>query len=138
MSESYVIDPQRRVVFSRGTGIFTYAEFVAHMNRMRADPRFRPDFDQLVDCRETTGFELTGEQVAEMAARTIFSVRSRRAFVIASSLQYGLSHMLASHLELRGENGVRIFRDLAEALEWLRLPADLEPFAERDSALPPA
>ncbi len=135
MPESYVIDPQRRVVFSRGTGVFTYAEFLEHMARMRADPQFRPDFDQLVDCRETTGFELTGDQVADLAARSIFSVRTRRAFVVASSLQYGLSHMLASHLELRGESGIRIFRDRAEALAWLNLPPDLDPFAA--PAVPP-
>jgi len=135
MPETYLIDPQRRIVFSRGTGVFTYAEFLEHMSRMRADPQFRSDFDQLVDCRATTGFEITGDQVAELAARSIFSVQTRRAFVVASSLQYGLSHMLASHLEMRGESGIRIFRDLGEALAWLKLPPDFDPFG---AAAPPA
>ena len=136
MPESYVIDSQHRVVFSRSTGVFTYAEFLEHMARMRADPRFRPDYDQLVDCRATTAFELTGDQIAALAARTIFSVQARRGFVVSSSLQYGLSHMLASHLELRGETGVRIFHDLPSALAWLNLPGDFDPFGAPPGAQP--
>ncbi len=134
MPESYLIDSEHHVVFSQGTGVFTYAEYLGHMSRLRADPRFRPDFDQLVDCRTTTAFELSGDQIADLAARSIFSVQARRAFVVSSALQFGLSHVLASHLELRGESRVRIFRDRREALAWLDLPADLDPFGAPASA----
>ncbi len=137
MPEMYVIDPRRRVVFSKATGTFTHAEYLAHMTRMGADAAFRPEFDQVVDCRDTTAFELTGEQIAGLAARTIFSVQTRRAFVVSSALQFGLSHMLASHLEMRGESGIRIFRDMREALVWLNLPADLDPFAPVEAGRQP-
>ncbi len=129
MPETYLIDTRRGVVFSKGTGVFTRAEFRAHMARMAADPRFRPEFNQLVDCRGLTGFDLTADEINELAAHSIFSVRTRRAFVVSSDLQFGLSHMLATHLKFRGESGPRVFRYMREALAWLDLPVDLDPFA---------
>jgi len=129
MPETYAIDPQRGVVFSKGTGVFSYANFVGHMTRMKADPRFRPDFNHLVDCRELTSLDLTGEQVNELAGRSIFSVRTRRAFVVSSDLQFGMSHMFAAYRELRGETDARVFREMREALAWLGLPPDLDPWA---------
>jgi hypothetical protein len=129
MPETYVIDPRRGVVISKGTGVFTYAEFRGHMERLKADPRFRPEFNQLVDCRAVTAFELTGEQINELAGRSIFSVQTRRAFVVSSDLQFGLSHTFAAYRDLRGETDTRVFRELRDALAWLGLPADLDPLA---------
>ncbi len=130
MPETYVIDPQRGVVFSKGIGVFTYADFTEHMARMKADPAFRPEFNQLVDCRAMTSFDLTGAQVNEIAGRSIFSVRTRRAFVVSSDLQFGMSHMFAAYRENRGEMDVRVFREMREALAWLGLPPDLDPWAK--------
>ena len=139
MPETYAIDTQRGVVFSKGTGVFTYVDFCEHMTRMQADPRFKPDFNQLVDCRALTAFELTGDQINELAGNSIFSVRTRRAFVVSSDLQFGLSHVFAAYRELRGEADIRVFREMREALLWLGLPADLDPWAaETTSGTPGA
>ncbi len=134
MPETYLIDTQRGVIFSKGTGVFTYADFCEHMARMRADPRFRPDFKQLVDCRTATAIDLTGEQVSELAGRSILSVGTRRAFVVSNDLQFGLTHMFAAYRENRGEKDARVFREMRDALAWLGLPADLDPWAAENPA----
>ena len=129
MPANFIIDQQRAVVLSTGTGIFTYAEFLDHMARMSADPRFRPEFDQLVDCRAITLLDFTGGQLRELAGRSIFSAQSRRAFVVSSDLQFGLSRMFAAYRELSGARGTMIFREMREALSWLNLPPEFDPGA---------
>ncbi len=129
MPSNFLIDEQRAVVFSWGTGVFTYADFLDHMARLLADPRFRPEYDQLVDCRALTSLEFTGEQVSELAKRSIFSGRSRRAFVVSSDLQFGMSRMFATYRAISGAKEIMIFREMREALSWLNLPPDFDPSA---------
>ena len=129
MPADFIIDKQHAVVVSRGTGIFTYAEFLDHMAGLRADPRFRPEFNQLVDCRAITLLDFTSEQVKDLAKRSIFSGRSRRAFVASSDLQFGLSRMFATYRKISGALEFEVFRDMREALAWLNLPPDFDPSA---------
>lgn len=129
MPEDFIIHEQRAVVFSRGTGVFTHAEFLDHMARLLADARFRPDFDQLVDCRAITLLDFSAEQLRDLAGRSIFSSRSRRAFVVSSDLQFGLSRMFATYRDIHGARETKIFREMGGALSWLNLPPDLDPFA---------
>jgi hypothetical protein len=129
MPSDFIIDDQRAVVFSRGTGVFTYAEFLDHMARLSADPRFRPEFDQLVDCRALTSLEFTSDQTSELAKGSIFSGRSRRAFVVSSDLQFGMSRMFATYREIGGAKEIMIFREMREALSWLNLPPDFDLYA---------
>ena len=63
MPTDFTIDVQRSVVFSRGTGVFSSADFIEHMTRLSGDPDFNPDFNQIVDCRAITLLDLNGEQL---------------------------------------------------------------------------
>ena len=72
---------------------------------------------------------LTSEEISDLASRSVFSSRSRRAFVVASSLQFGLSRMFAAYREEKGRQETMVFRDLREALAWLNLPPDWKPTA---------
>jgi hypothetical protein len=128
MPANFIIDVQHRLVFSTGDGVFTHADFLEHMARLQRDARFQPEFDQLVDCRAFT-LQLTSEEISDLASRSVFSSRSRRAFVVASSLQFGLSRMFAAYREEKGRQETMVFRDLREALAWLNLPPDWKPTA---------
>jgi len=57
--------------------------------------------------------------VRQFAQRSIFSSRSRRAFVVKDDLQFGLARMFEIHRDLNGETGIRVFRTLDEALDWI-------------------
>lgn len=133
MPADFRIDEQRALVYSRGLGNFTYDEFLDHMSRLIADPRFRPEFNQVVDCRSITAMVFTAEQVKDLAGRSVFSARSRRAFVVSADLPFGLARMFASYREMGGAAGIMIFRGMPTALSWLNLPPDYDPFAEIDS-----
>ena len=129
MPSDFMIDSARGVVFSKGWGVFTPEDYFDHLARLQSDPRFDPRFHQVVDCRAITVMALTSKQVAELADRTGFAVQSRRAFVVSTDLQYGLSRVFAAHREMGGGQDVGVFRTMEDALAWLNLPTDLDPFA---------
>jgi hypothetical protein len=89
------------------------------MDRLSKDPDFAPDFSQMVDFREITGVEFGPEEVRQFAERNIYSSHSRRAIVVGDDLLFGLARMFEIHRELRGEKGIRVFRDYDEALDWV-------------------
>jgi hypothetical protein len=125
MSADFRVLPQHRLVFSYGTGVFTRGDFLDHMARLSRDPQFKPDFDQIVDCRSLT-FMLSTEEIRDLAGRSVFSAQSRRAFIASSDLQFGLNRMFATYNEMTLQQKVMVFRHLPEALSWLGLPRELE------------
>jgi hypothetical protein len=119
VSAFYKIDKERRLVMSSGTGVLTKADILGHMDRLSKDPDFDPDFSQVSDFTQLTGINIGPEDVRQLAERNIFSPRSRRAFVVKDDLQFGLARMFEIHRELKGETGIRVFRTLDEALDWV-------------------
>jgi len=125
----YSIDPERRLVVSSGTGTFRHADFIEHLDLLRADPRFDPGFDHLVDARHFDRFDLTPSQLRDMASRSLFAATSRRALVVSSAFHFGLARMFAAIRESTSGQTTMVFRELREATAWLGLPADYEPDA---------
>jgi len=121
MPADFIIDVTHGVVLTTGTGEFTRADFIEHMSRLKADPNFNPDFNQVVDCRAITLLNLNGDEVRDLASQSIFSVRSRRAFVASSDLQFGLGRMFAAYREMAGQQ-MMVFKDMQEALACPRNP----------------
>jgi hypothetical protein len=119
VSAFYEIDRQRRLVLSSGTGVLTKEDILGHMDRLSKDPDFDPDFSQLTDFTQITALEIEPEDVRQLAQRKIFSPHSRRALLVKDDLQYGLARMFEIYRELNGETGIRVFRNLDEALEWI-------------------
>jgi len=125
----FLIDTDRRLVVSRGTGTFRYADFVQHMKSLSADPRFKPEFDHVVDSRKFEQFDVTGAQIQEMGSQSIFAASSKRAFVVSCELHFGLGRMFATHREARLGQTTTVFRELPDAIKWLGLPEDNDPHA---------
>ena len=118
------IDPVRRLVVSRGTGTFRLRDFVEHVERLRSDSRFDPEFDHLVDARHFDRFDLSAAQLRDMGRQSLFAPTSRRALVVASVLHFGLARMFAAFRESESGQTTMVFRDWREATAWLGLPAD--------------
>jgi hypothetical protein len=127
MAADFFIDSKLGVVFSKGTGVFTVADALGHMDRLSRHPDFRPEYNQLLDFREFSDVELTGEQVRALSRRTLFRTPSRRAFVVSSNLQFGLSRMYGTFREAAGDETIMIFREMKDALAWLSLSAEPDP-----------
>lgn len=119
MPAFYVIDKDRKAVFSSGKGMLTAADLMGHQERILKDPEFDPTYSQLLDFSGITGIEITSEDVRRLAQKNVFSSDSRRAFVVQDDLQYGLARMFEIHRDIAGETGIRVFRTLDEAMNWI-------------------
>jgi hypothetical protein len=119
MSAFYTIDKERRLVMTSGAGPLTKEDVLGHMERLSADPDFEPDFCQLADFRYVTDTQFGPEEVRQFAQRDIYSPCARRALLVKDDLQFGLARMFEIHRELRGETGIRVFRDYDEAMDWV-------------------
>lgn len=119
MPEFYKIDKERRLVLTTGSGVFTFADVVSHMDKLSTDPDFDPSFSQIADFTHVTRIELSADDIRRLAQRTIFSPHSRRAFIAANEAAFGIGRMFEILRGLEGEKGIRIFRTLEEALDWV-------------------
>jgi len=115
----YKIDKERRVVLSTGSGVVTKDDLMGHQDRLLEDPDFNPSFSQLWNLTQVTEANFKAADVEMMARRDVFSRGSRRAIVVAKEDHYGLARMFQIHRELSGENGIRIFRNLDDGLDWI-------------------
>jgi hypothetical protein len=119
MGFQYKIDKDKRLVETSGGGVFTKDHAIAHQQQLLADPDFEPSFYQLMDLTHVTAFEVSDADIRYLAERSVFSAESRRAIVVKTDEGYGLARMFGIIRELRGEWGIRVFRNHDDAWEWL-------------------
>jgi len=133
MPIDYLVDTEHRVVFTVALGAFSVGDAINHMDRLRADARFSPAFNQIADFDDVDEVLLSGLDVRTFAQQTVFSPVSRRALVVAKPIGYGLGRMFTTLRELAGEPHLAIVRTLAEAADWTRI--DLRVAEEACAAL---
>src|SRR5215472_6165368 len=96
MPASYRIDKGRRFVFSNASGEITYAEMLAHQRDLTADRDFDSAFAHIADFTYATlGKIFSGPE------------------------NYGLGRMYETLRRLEGQTGVRAFRTLEDAIDWI-------------------
>jgi hypothetical protein len=120
MPATYRIDGARRVVFSSGSGTLTGDEMRGHQARLKSDPEFEPDMDQLMDFTGVEHVTISPQELPQLAYDNPFREGSHRAIVVQQPLQYGLVRMFQVMTESHGAE-IRIFHELAEAKRWLGL-----------------
>lgn len=113
------LDLQSRLVRVRLYGAVTDADLMEADAQLRADSRFEPDFDQLVDTRDAETEALSPTALRELATRPpLFGPGARRAIVVRTDLGYGLARIFqARRGDVAGE--IQIFRSLEHAELWL-------------------
>jgi hypothetical protein len=122
MPFSYVVYSEDRLIISTGSDCVTWAEIKDRQDQTKTDPDFNPEFNQIVDLRAVTGFDMTSDQARMLARRMIFSTTSQRAFVAASPAVFGVGRMWEVFSELSDNpSQIRVFYDLSSALKWLNL-----------------
>jgi hypothetical protein len=72
-----------------------------------------------MDFTHATRVDLSGEEVRDLAEASIFSTASRRAILAPSDSVHRLARMFEILREMAGERGIRVFRNLDEAWEWV-------------------
>jgi hypothetical protein len=117
---SYVIDKDRRLVVSILAGVFTVEDGRQHQQALSSDPDFNSEYCQLLDLTSVEEFAFDSAWVRQVAQHSVFSPRSRRAFLVNSAVAFGLTRMYGSYREVAGgEQPFRIFEDRDEAMRWL-------------------
>jgi hypothetical protein len=119
MPVTYTIDPTRRQITCAGYGIMTKDELDAHIQRLQADPAFNRQYRQFWDLTDVIRIELTFPEMMWLAEKNIFAPTTPRAFLAPTDATFGIARMFEMLREARGETGIRIFRERAEALAWL-------------------
>jgi len=119
MPAFFKIDKERKLVMSTLAGVATLADGLALQGNLRKHPDFDPSFSQLLDCTHITKIEFTREDMQRLARDPLFSPNSRRAILVKDDLAFELARMFEMMRDLMGEQGIRVFRNLDEALEWV-------------------
>lgn len=123
MPFSYVVYKKHRLVISTGSDRVTWNEIQARQDQTKTDSDFNPDFNQIVDLRSVTDFEMSSDTARMLARRTVFNPNSKRAFIAASPAVFGVGRMWEAFTELSGNKSqIRVFYDVPSALEWLDMP----------------
>jgi|SRR3974390_1024122 len=118
----YVINIEKRIVVSVGWDRVTFDEITAHRAQIARDPEFNPDFDQLVDGTAVTALDVSMADAKVFASGSVFSPRSRRAFVASSLLILGMARLMETYARMKqGREQVHVFSNRADALKWLGL-----------------
>ena len=134
MALAYVVDTGRSLVLSRGFGILTDADLIAHVRALRIDAAFRADMCQLADFRDVTKIAISPVGVRDLGALNPWGQGARRAVVVASDYAYGMARMYQMIRE-PSQDELEIFRGLDHALDWLGFGDDLEAISARLAAL---
>lgn len=125
MPAFYKIDKEHRVVLSTASGVFDLAAALGHQDQLLADPDFDPSYSQLLDYSHVTEVKIDANDVRKLAERSVFWPCSRRAMYVTRDIEYGFARMFEMLRENAGEKGIRVFRNLDDALTWI--------FAGRDA-----
>lgn len=120
MPATYWIDVAKRLVLSRGWGVFTEEDLLGHFNTLSMDPAFQPTFSQLADLRHVTRAEVSKPFIRRHALEHLFSSSARRAIVVSSADHYELARIYAEFAQYASQN-VHVFRNMHDAEEWLGL-----------------
>ncbi len=119
MPAYFKIDKDQKLVMSTAVGVFTLADVLEHQEKLLKDSDFDPSFSHLVDLTHITKLDLETEGVHKLAQQSIFSRDSRRAIIANADLVFGLGRMYEMLRESCGARGIRVFRNLDDALEWV-------------------
>ena len=87
---------------------------MAHQEKLLKDADFSPLFSQLMALTQVTNVEF-----GRLAQRSILSPGSRRVILVSSDVVFGLARMFEIFGDTLGETGIRVFRNLDDALEWV-------------------
>jgi hypothetical protein len=123
MPSSYTIDGSQRTVFTTSSGIVTDPDLLGVYERLRSDPDFHADYDQVCDFTRAASVRISTQAVRRLALDTPFADGARLAIVAPNAVVYGLARMYRAQIEAAAHDAVRIFPDLTPACEWLGVRA---------------
>jgi len=122
MAADFVINTDQKVVFSYGWGTLTLADIINHRTRLLQDARYCAEFRQIMNLADVDEIALSNSEINVLARQRVFATESRRALVVRSAIQYGLSRVFQGYA---GAQNISIFHELKEAVAWVGVPIEI-------------
>ena len=119
MPAFHKIDVKHKLVMTTTAGVFNLADGLAHQDQILKDPDFDPNYSQLVNFTNASKVDLSADDVRRLAERRVFWQCARRAILVADDLGFGFARMFEMLREDAGDNNIRVFRSLDDAIEWI-------------------
>ena len=118
------IDSESGLRMHVATGTLTPDELENALRNAYDRSDYRPEANSLCDLREAHVEAFAGADVRRVVD-TVLKHRgappgTRTAIVVGRDLSYGLARMFAQQLEAKSPSDVMVFRDMDEAMVWLR------------------
>jgi hypothetical protein len=85
-----------------------------------ARPEFDPTWAHVVDARDAVQFELSGDEVRQLAETSVLAPWARRAVVVTDRAIFGFRMYGALFERQVDGSAVGVFRTLDDAIEWSR------------------
>ena len=106
------------------TGVLTPEELDSELRNAYRRPDFRPEAHSLFDAREAQLDAFAGAEVRHVV-ETVLKFRgappgTRTAIVVGHDLGFGLARMFEQQFEAKEPSDVMVFRDMDEAVSWLK------------------
>jgi len=107
-------------VFTQVEGVVDGSQLHAHQDRLRSDPAFQPDMQELMDCTGLKDARLKTIANTLLEKDSPWEKEARRAIVVSNPLAFGLLRIFQTIMrDVHGE--IIIFRDMESAKVWLDL-----------------
>lgn len=134
MHIDFRIDNERRLVLARGQGNLTEADLFGYQRAVWSRPEVA-GYDELVDMSgvvhiESPSIDRVLELSSDSAAMDAPKEASRFAIVAPDDLAFGLGRMYQAYrgLDQRSTKRVGVFRTMAQALAFLGLEENFDPW----------
>ena len=110
----------RRLMITRAWGHITVDDVRAFRQEIVARPEFDPAWAHIFDARDAVDFDLSNEEVRQIAETSRLAPSARRAMVATDRLIFDRFRMYATLFELHVDgSAVGVFKTLDDAIEWV-------------------
>jgi hypothetical protein len=118
------IDKTENLRMHKLSGPLAAKDVLEALRGVYSSPEFEPDTNVLWDVRDASVLSMSSsdvQEVSELVAKHWGTGgTSRAALVVSKDFEFGLMKMYQVYLESRISTEVRVFRDIDEALEWVK------------------
>ena len=115
---SFYVD--RRLMVTRAWGHITLDDMRAFRQELAARPDFDPTWAHVFDAGGAVRFDLSSEEIRQLAATSLLAPCARRSLVATDPAIFGLFRMYGALFELQVDgSAVGVFTTLDDAIEWV-------------------
>ena len=118
------IDSKTGLRMHVATGTLTPDELENELKDSYRRPDYRPGANSLCDLREAGVGTFTGEEIRRVVDAVLkhrgAPPGTRTAIIVGRDLAFGLARMFAQQLEAKSPSDVTVFREMDEAMAWLK------------------